>query len=105
MAITSAFQADDEGSIPSTCSNKTYKYIFVSFLFFFKFGIFQKKWYNYSVSNYINYICGYSLVVEFHASDLKARVRFPLPAPKIDIAIAMSFNIKLKMRESNKKPP
>ena len=22
MAITSAFQADDEGSIPSTCSNK-----------------------------------------------------------------------------------
>ena len=25
--------------------------------------------------------CGYSLVVESHASDLMARVRFPLPAP------------------------
>lgn len=27
-------------------------------------------------------LCGYSLVVESHASDLVARVRFSLPAPK-----------------------
>ena len=26
-------------------------------------------------------MCGYNLVVECHASDLVARVRFPLPAP------------------------
>ena len=29
----------------------------------------------------ININCGYSLVVESHASDLVARVRFSLPAP------------------------
>ena len=27
-------------------------------------------------------ICGYNLVVECNASDLVARVRFPLPAPQ-----------------------
>ena len=31
--------------------------------------------------SYFNRICGYNLVVECHASDLIARVRFPLPAP------------------------
>ena len=29
----------------------------------------------------ISTICRYNLVVECHASDLVARVRFPLPAP------------------------
>ena len=36
MAITSAFQADDEGSIPSTCSKKELEIKFqVLFLFVF----------------------------------------------------------------------
>lgn len=30
----------------------------------------------------ISTICRYNLVVECHASDLVARVRFPLPAPR-----------------------
>ena len=34
------------------------------------------------VIKYCIVICGYNLVVECHASDLIARVRFSLPAPK-----------------------
>ena len=34
----------------------------------------------YNIMYNIN-MCRYSLVVESHASDLMARVRFPLPAP------------------------
>ena len=34
---------------------------------------------NKSVKSFM--FCGYNLVVECHASDLIARVRFPLPAP------------------------
>ena len=37
--------------------------------------------------SYIIYTCGYNLVVECHASDLIARVRFSLPAPKIKLFI------------------
>lgn len=30
-------------------------------------------------------LCGYKLMVDCHASDLKVRVRFPLPAPQRSI--------------------
>ena len=37
---------------------------------------------NEKTKNIIMFLCGYNLVVECHASDLVARVRFSLPAPK-----------------------
>ena len=40
-------------------------------------------------------MCGYSLVVEYHASDLVARVRFSLPAPKC-ILVELLKNIDIK---------
>ena len=50
----------------------------------------------FSKNVYTKYICRYNLVVECHASDLTARVRFPLPAPKkINIAKLCLFFIQV----------
>ena len=45
--------------------------------------------------NYFKFICGYNLVVECHASDLIARVRFSLPAPFYSNLRTLKFGLKV----------